>query len=265
MDFYELWGFASNTETVNLTSEQSDPPYARIFKSQNIQDTTDTTGNNSYALVAHSATRSSSTSSTDPWYFTNFVNSSQATYVVASGRPALSCWQQDTYRFRGGPPINLFNLGNVTELHLPYVWNLLLQTEYAAPKIVDTVESLSRSSLLSSTTFNSDGVTSVFDANSSSLAADMERLIWTAFVASANTFANTVLVTNQYGIPNAAVVNGIPGAGVGEFVVSTAAISTLDFNVLVGLPILMAILVVTMYSMRLDHWRRNRGRKESTD
>jgi hypothetical protein len=246
VDAYALWGYTSLVETVNPNAERSDPPWARIFKRPDIATTTFTTGNNSYALVAHSAGRSSPTASTDPWYLTSTVNSTQAPNAVAHGRPALSCWQQDTYHFGGSVSTSVFHLDQLPGLNLPPVWHELLQSEFAAPKIVDIVESLSRSTLLSSTTFNSDGTTNVFDAASAELGKDMKRLIWATFVATTNTFTNTVLVDNTYGIDNAALVNGVPGERVGEFVVSTREIATLDFNILIALPVTMAGLVVVL-------------------
>ncbi|GAP84078.1 hypothetical protein SAMD00023353_0601470 [Rosellinia necatrix] len=244
-DYYTLWGMANQTVAVYAT-EAINPPWATMHLHPNTAYSSYTTGNNSYAILVHSAGRTSYTASSDPWYTTYVPIGSNQTRnggpnEVLSGRPALSCWQKDSWSFKGQVVESVFHLSDLKGLDLPPSWDDFLRGQFVAPKILDIGISLDCATLVSATTH----LNQVFDAQSSSLFVDMQRLIRTAFVASRDIFKESTMVTERYNIANAATnPQGRPKDRVAEFVLTTSVVSTLSIPVLVTVPVIFLVLCV---------------------
>jgi hypothetical protein len=242
-EYYRLWNLPS--EVVSVAKNQSlDPPWATMHRHRNTEQTT-LTGNNSYAVVVHSAGRLSYSASSDPWYSTQVASGDASLYSggyeVRRGRPPLSCWQKDMWSFGSQTVDSVFHLNNLTGLDLPLDWDNFLRIQFAAPKLIDIGISLGRSSLVSSTTYLDRITAASFDAASSKLFDDMERLIWTAYVSSRDIFRESTMVVERYNIPNA-VTGG--DERVAQFVLTTSAVSTLSLAVLITVPVVCVVLWV---------------------
>lgn len=247
VDYYYLWNDSSNVEEVSL--DDGLQPLGIFFVDN--PDTSSPT-NFTWGAVVSSFGRGSFTPSTDPWYYTQETgqNKSDPTttpYNVSRGRPALSCWENDEWTYMGQSN-NVSNLHAIPGLGLSSVTQSILYRYFFEPKIVSVAQRLRPSNLQSATT----SLGTVFDAGSSSLHSDLERLILAAYVATTNTFTDTTLYpasgqssANVGGvtIPNIVLDNfARPSPGVGEFVVYSADITTLSVKVLILVPTFAVLL-----------------------
>ncbi|KLU90138.1 hypothetical protein MAPG_09104 [Magnaporthiopsis poae ATCC 64411] len=245
-DFYNLWGISSEAKAVYRT-EVSEPPWASMHLHPDTQRTTVESGNNSFAVVVHSAGRASYTTTLDPWYATYLPigNDSTGQIRVQPGRPPLSCWQKDSWSLNGQTVDGVFAIDDLPGLNLPESWHVLLQRHFAAPKIVDIGISLDRAVLVSSTT----SLNGVFNAEASNLFDDMRRLVWAAFVASRDAFKDTTMTVERFNIHNAATgPEGTPADRVAEFVLVTSAVAALSVEVLVAVPVICFIFIIAATS-----------------
>ena len=112
--------------------------------------------------------------------------------------------------------------------------------------IVTLGQSLGRSILLSPTTYL-DGT---FDAESSTIRNDIERLVLGAFVASRDIFRDSTMVSQAGRIRNEArEKNSRPQARVGEFVLATGAVVTLRLDILAAIPAVLGFLGVVYIAL----------------
>lgn len=250
VDEYIPWGNQSEIVIVSKTTEKDDPPRAEIrIHPDSISDAAN--GRKIlFAIIPHTVGRRSFTGSTDPWYKTVPTNTTSAdsSDKVDSGRPALSCWQTTNYTYKGSTVDSVFNLGSLKGFDIPRAWDNHLRVEFGLPKIIDLGTSLGRGILLSSATYL-DVINGYFDAGSSSIQSDIERLVLGAFVASRDIFRDSTMVekiaTNEGNLPNAAIGNnGRPEPGVGEFTLISKDIMTLRFDILVAVPVFTAASIL---------------------
>ncbi|OAP55333.1 hypothetical protein AYL99_10306 [Fonsecaea erecta] len=108
------------------------------------------------------------------------------------------------------------------------------------PKIYETGLTLGTVALVSS----SEASTCFFDANSSSIYNDPERLLVTSYVSTANTLTETPLYDrNQtYGAPSTVTADNV--ADIALFVVYDSQITTLSLTFLISVPCITVLLWV---------------------
>lgn len=194
--------------------------------------------NRSYAIVPDTVGRSSTTASTDVWYRTQPDPSNPGSFVVRRNRPALSCWQNDVWSYRGNNADSILNLSSLPGLDLPPpIRDEIIPSRLTSPMINEVASQLGNSILVAST----GSLSGVFNANISSYANDFERLILASYVASLNIFLDTTLISpnNTYGLVNSALdSSGKPKDGVNKFVLQSPDVVTLSPKFLIMIPLI---------------------------
>ncbi|MCJ1476868.1 hypothetical protein MMC13_005537 [Lambiella insularis] len=241
LDVYYLFNNASYEEWVSLDDGPS--PVANFV----LGPRPGLLSNFTWAAVISSVNRTSCSTGTDPWYLT--VPNAPGTFSVKPGRPALSCWQNDVWSFRG---VN----SSVTELTAPALPGLdlpeslqdIFARNLANPKIPALGMRLGASALKSAT----NAFSGVFNASSSSVYADLERLVFASYIATVNTLTETTLFAPNSGIKNDALDdNGQPQPGVEEFVIWSKDVITLSVKALIIIPVLAGLLWMIFFGVLL--------------
>lgn len=175
------------------------------------------------------------TPSHDPWYQTQPLNSSlsfsesEHGYQIKPGRPVLSCWQETSFCLNGV----CNNIGLMTDV--PKGIQLILTATHAMPMIMNIALRAGVSSLKS---YTGSAVGQVVDAASSTMLADIKRLVLAAFLSSREVFRDTVLMDRPSGLANL-LEDGegklYPGAE--DFVIRTGDAVSLRFDLLLVAPI----------------------------
>lgn len=83
-----------------------------------------TNGNVSYAILPDTVDRASFYPGRDPWYNTTAISTTCigcSGFKVANARPALSCWQKDTWSYNGHTTHSISDLRSLPGLDLPTV------------------------------------------------------------------------------------------------------------------------------------------------
>ena len=178
-DVYRPWGLRNTTILVMRDGERKSAPRAisSIFPYANADFQIDTAAEYRYGIYVHSSHRASHSPGTDPWYETETFtppandswNGKPPGYRVKSVRPALSCTQKDVWSYNGTRFKNVYELTDDANINFPAGWEYQLQRDFAAPRIVEMINSASASSLKSSMTF----VGGRFDAQTSSIEDDI--------------------------------------------------------------------------------------------
>lgn len=165
-----LCSASRNMERVSLTLFDGTTPIAYLY----IGPERKQPGNLSWAIFVSSVDRLSSTPSTDPFFSTMASQTPTGTYIVRPRRPALSCWQQkDLWSYKGhSNTIIGLNSTALPGLGMSLGLQLILARYFGTRRIVSTGRLLGSSALLSNATV----VGGIFDAQSVSLASDVERL-----------------------------------------------------------------------------------------
>ncbi|OQU98257.1 hypothetical protein CLAIMM_04069 [Cladophialophora immunda] len=197
--------------------------------------------NFTWGALVSSVQRESITAGTDPWYLTVPDGGSDVGFIVKGGRPALSCWQNDVWSYRGHQSTAVaLDSTSLPGLELSLGLQTVLARFLSAPKIVNVATRLGASALVSTDT----SLGEKFDAGSSSFRDDLERLVFASYIATMNTLTDTTLFsTNNYGISNVATgSDGKPSPGVDAFVIWSSNVSTLSILALIIIP----VMTVTM-------------------
>ncbi|RAO64043.1 uncharacterized protein BHQ10_000055 [Talaromyces amestolkiae] len=191
--------------------------------------------NNTYAIMISSMQCDSFTIGTDPWYLTNTTGTpynGDTVYNVLRGRPGLSCWQSDEWTYKDQSS-STWNLSSISGLNFPQSLRNVFYNLIGPPSIFSTATALGSIALASSTTAQLYTI----DAASSSIYNDMQRLVLTTYISTANLLVDTTLYnkTNTYGL------NSIVSSGdldqVAQFVVSDQNITTVSLAYAIGIPI----------------------------
>lgn len=208
--------------------------------------------NTTWVVVVSSVGRQSFSTSTDPWYLTEPSDPNDvAQNKVKHGRPALSCWQDDVWSYRG---VNSNVIGLTSDilpgLALPENLQTIIADRLYQPMIYTVGSHLQTSSLLSATTATGE----IFDAGSSTMFRDMQRLVLAAYIATTNMLTDTTLyptdaathVPNMQRDDSGQVLDGI-----GDFVVWNADVSALSVKLLIVIPSVFvgiwALAIVLLY------------------
>lgn len=246
---------------VSALAAQANPPVVSVFPliDPKQQDPTkNSTFNNTFVFVVNSINRTSYTSSVDPWYRTEVVNAATSQYAVARGRPVLLCWEVDTWSYHG---MNLSTPNLTSDSIFPSAIQQIIATLLGMPKLIDLGTNLGVLALQSAT---ASSLSAYFDAGSSFLLKDMQRLVYASYIATKNTFVETT-VSNHASYPaypaNAANRNGLidrqsnkPLDGVGDFVVYGNDFAALSIAFLVTVPVILVLLMVIVYLFSSNRW-----------
>ena len=250
-DVYRPWGFQNDSVVVKRTAEERDPPFAELRMHPNYESDAANGGKILFAIIPHTIGRHSFTASSDPWYRTvsaTNASANDAGYRVESGPPALSCWQQTSYTYMGYKANCAFQLKNLKGFNIPQAWDNHFRTEFGVPKLVDLGVSLGRGILLSSATY----LKGSFDAKSSTVQDDIERLVLGTFVASRDIFRDSTMAGQNSRTPNAARGgNGRPQPGVGDFLLVSGNAMTMRFDFLVAIPATVVVLYLVVFAVRV--------------
>jgi hypothetical protein len=244
VDSYLLW--PGNPYETLVNASLFDGPAPQGFLRTGPLSPTGPPGNFTWAAVVSSLERQSATEGMDPWYLTGPLNGSQF-YKVKTGRPALSCWQNDVWSYKGyNSTIIALNSSALPGLDLSDGLQLILGNSLDQPRIVTLATQLGPQALASTAT----SLGEYFDANQSSFYTDVQRLVIASYVASANTLTESTLFAEEHlGIPNLILGNdgqALPGSA--DFVIWSSQVSTLSVRVLIIIPaIALALFLIVLY------------------
>jgi len=211
-------------------------------------------GNFSWGIIISAVDRKSSTPSDDPWYRTvplspPPINKQQPAYLVRPRRPALACWEQNTWSF-AGLYANITTLQTVIPQGLMFDGMASILARYLSwPVIVALGRHLDTRALQSAQSASAW----VFDAGSSSIHQDLSQLVLGAFIATVNLLTDTTL---DYGVgpkPNMTLnmawnaSTDTPQPGAADFVVFSEDVVALSLTVVILVPILTLTSWVLMH------------------
>jgi hypothetical protein len=246
----------TNYTVVTASTTDSKPPSVSVYNVSppDFNNSTYST-NYTFAFVISSVNRTSFTESTDPWYLTTPYTSANGISEnrVVDGRPALFCWQQDTWSYKGKTrsSIALDELGALS-LGLLNITRTFLN---GPPKIVSLATGLGVSALKTTT---AGDLGYHFDASTSNVKTDLQRLVYASYIATKNTFGETT-VSNHAQYPT--IRNGLVYEtnnslieGTGDFVVFGAGFSALSLSFLVSVPIILVMVFLIVYLLRTNRW-----------
>jgi hypothetical protein len=222
-------------------------------------------GNFTWAAVVSSLERLSVTKGTDPWYLTSLVDGGPFSQV-REGRPALSCWQNDVWSYKGhNSTITELNSGALPGLEMSEGLQTILESALGEPRIVSLATQLGPQALASTAT----SLGQFFDAEDSSFYGDIQRLVIASYVASANVLTeSTLFAEDRLGVPNFIIGNDgqvLPGAD--EFVIWSSQVRTLSVRTLIIIPVIVLVLfsiVVYLIVFRPPLGREEAGQSEDT-
>lgn len=241
-DVYSLWNDAGNNQTVFSKSDGRRPlVYFRTPNQYSLSST-----NTSFAAVISSISRWSFSPSTDPWYRTGLATMQQndIVYQVMQGRPALSCWQNDIWSYRGQNS-SIDRLSELPGLHMSTELSSVISRLLSVPKIIDLATNLGSTALQSSST----ALGPYLDAGSASIRSDLERLVLASYIATKDIFTDTTMSTGS--IPNMVRdENGSIFPGVAEFVVRSNEVSALSIRALIVVPTISVVLFLIVFLIK---------------
>ena len=253
IDTYHLYGLKENTIDISLFDGR--PPTA-YFSLGSLQERS---SNTSFAITISSAKRLSFTPGSDPLYATESTNDTAENpgYIVRTGRPILSCWENDVWSYKGHTG-NVFELSSLPGLNMPdELRQYFFERFLGLPMIVSLGINLGAQALQSSAT--SLGL--VFDARSSNMETDLRKLVAAAYIASINIFADTTTFkSNTANITNLAIDPNTKSIypGVADFIVKSINIATLSVKVIIVIPVVLVLvtLIVAILTNSPASWNK---------
>ena len=256
-DSYLPWkGDQDDSENyVYVSSWNAMPPmgYFRLRDFKSVQDD-GSHRNTSFAIIVSSVDRFSNTQGKDPLYLTRESERAPKEYIVRSGRPVLSCWQDDTWTYKGHNfSVAAFNRGNTSIDDFPHPLGKIFSHFLLTPKIVTVGLRLSTSALHSATA----ALGFTFDAGRASAESDLTHLVLTAYIATKNTLADTTLFEIGSNPPGTDIPNIIEESernDVSGFVIYSRDISALSLPVIISVPIIVIIMFIIAYLMTTHPW-----------
>ncbi|KAH0848912.1 hypothetical protein AYO21_10647 [Fonsecaea monophora] len=235
-----------NEGTQNVSFYDSARPLGYFF--QGLASPTGPAGNWTWGALVSSVQRQSITAGTDPWYLTVADGGSDVGFIVKGGRPALSCWQNDVWSYRGHQSTAVaLDSTSLPGLNLsPGLQNVLARF-LSLPKIVTLATRLGASALVSTDT----SLGEKFDAGASSFHDDLQRLVFASYIATMNTLTDTTLFsTNNYGLPNQVIgSDGGPDPGVDAFVIWSSNVSTLSILTIIIIPVMTVVMKLIVWAL----------------
>ncbi|MCJ1388910.1 hypothetical protein MMC18_001761 [Xylographa bjoerkii] len=250
------------TLEMSVSNTDSPAPVAQFFV-----DGTKSSGpesNLTWAALISSLNRTSYLGSSDPWYLTLPIVPARpgaATFSVKPGRPALSCWQNDIWSYQGfNSSVTKLTSTALPGLELPLALQNIFAHYLGQPKVSSLGLRLGLSALQSA----SSAFDGVFNASSSSLYDDLQRLIFASYIATVNTLTETTLYPTNSSVQNDILVSGQIPVGVDEFVIWSKDVITLSVKALIIIPVLTIVLWIIFIAVLLLPLKPIQALKELT-
>ncbi|KAL7823716.1 hypothetical protein V8C26DRAFT_383639 [Trichoderma gracile] len=248
-DAYNLWNNASEPYSVPITMDTiQDAPKAGFVLHPRAEQQYKDSGNTSFAIIIWAAHRASIKEGDDPWYTTeprtaDFEAPFKAQFWIKRGRPALSCWQKDTWRYGSHEVKTVQGLQNITGIKVKTVLLNVLAEALRVPVITGIGNGSGNSALKSAIT----SANSVINAETSKIRYDLERLVLASYVFTRNVFLDTTMFLSNDGLQNIMhSTKETPEDGAGDFVLSSPNFQTFS---MVGL----IVLFVTLVTLLITH------------
>lgn len=258
---YNLLGATFRVETQGAALRYAPKCGFRLHADTSVRNDQQRAGNVSYAIMATLANRTSITlNNFDPWYRTDEVTEfnpaagrNQTQNRIRTSRPALSCWQADTWTCCGGQVMkghatiaNLASLG----LEVPAVLLQVIGLNLLQPLPMQ-IGSFAGTAALASVVATSSVVDGVLDAGRSSIFTDMERLILGSYISARNLLTETALHGNETGSQEMITTNffrekdsGQLREGAGDFVIRSPDVAAFNMAGLVAMSTISILLLI---------------------
>lgn len=249
---YSVFDSPDNASQILVSKYDGGPPIAYFFANPPADINA---SNSTWAAIISSVNRTSYTSGNDPWYRTGpsplYADNSStspdlAPYMVLPERPALSCWENDVWSYRGNTG-SVVTLDSIPGLNMPFGLRTILTDSLGEPMIVTMGSYLRESALRSSFTAVSDD----FDANSSTIYTDLQRLVFASYIASVNTLTETTLFASNKTISNGVRLDGVLLPGTSDFVIFSNDVVTLSIKSLIVIPTIAVLLWIIFILLML--------------
>jgi len=247
-EVYRLWGSTDKklqfVYPIDSSSIQNAPKVT--FRIHPEPDSQRKDGKVRFAAVAWGAHRASiSEGSSDGWYSTengkqNYTVPYGAKNWIKRGRPALSCWQQDIWRYGSQVAKNVEDIKNLQGVKVPVALLDLLSETLSEPKLAELGNASGDSALRSRTT----SPNGVIDASASSIRKDLERLLVASYVSSQSTFLDTTMMRDDNWKNILEGGRGGPRDGVGDFVIVSPGIETFSIAGLATVVVSLVVLLI---------------------
>lgn len=244
-EIYYLWNNRTDRDMKMTVAPMTDGRRPLVFFQANNFSSENTGTNTSFAAVISSSYRLSYFSSIDPWYLTFDSHNHTPWYIVKPGRPALSCWQNDVWSYRGHNS-SYDTLDKLPGLQMSKTPLAVFLRFLSTPMIITLATNLGASALQSSLTT----LGPILDGSSASIHSDLERLVLASYVATKNVLTETTLFPTT-SIPNMVEdSNGETLSGVAEFVIRSSNVSTLSIKVLIVVPVISVVLLLIVFFVK---------------
>ena len=238
-DTYDIPVNATSGFPANVSLNDGPNPLGLFFLGQQSA----LASNWTWSALVSSVNRTSYWPSNDPWYLTvQEPGPAPPLYNVKPGRPALSCWQNDVWSYHGHQSsVTGLNSSSLPGLNLSLATQDIFAHFLGLPKVPVLALRLGISALDSASSYKGG----FFNASSSSLYNDLERLVFASYIATVNTLTETTLFAKGSNIENDLYLvsgsNSIP-AGADEFVVWSTDVITLSVKSLIIIPVITVTL-----------------------
>ncbi|TFB04342.1 hypothetical protein CCMA1212_004140 [Trichoderma ghanense] len=247
-DIYNLWKIAGRYFSVILNADTvQDAPKASFILHPEAEQQHLDSGNTSFAIIVWAAGRASIKQGDDPWYKTErrtakFPAPFDAQFWMKRGRPALSCWQKDTWRYGSHEVKTVDDLQGVPGIKIKPALLTLLAEALRAP-VLTRIGNASGNSALKSATTSANGV---INAEASKIRYDLERLVLASYVFTRNVLLDTTMFSRPDGLDNIMEdKKGQPADGAGDFVLSSPNFQTFSMVGLIVLFVMLVALLIT--------------------
>jgi len=254
-DAYQLWGDPSQVFLIPLDNASiQHPPRASIRFHPGSINQYELDGNISFAFLAWTAHRASISKASDPWYATEL---GQQGYTVPYGakfwikrrRPALSCWEQNAWTYRGQRYPSVGSLREAPAMRVPPVLLDVLEAALVPSKLGLLGNQL-QDTILQTYDKSPNGV---IDAAKSSLESSVKLLILASYIATRDALVDTTQFGRIQRLPNLFQgSDGNPRNGADGFVVSKPGVQTFS----IASMIILTTVMVTMLLLRFVAYPR---------
>ncbi|KAF8476779.1 hypothetical protein BDZ91DRAFT_757410 [Kalaharituber pfeilii] len=279
MDVYTIFNTYSNIQ-VPVRTEQIEPLIFLDFRDWN-ESFSGEAPKVPFAVLPRTQGRASLSTSWDPWYLTESYNDSSIFSEIRPGRPPLQCNEERAWNYRGsylGPDIAFIVFDNSskktsrirrTGMHIPDIppgiWTLLAMPPLGTGGAVLLLQRAGR--LESSTRALVDLMdgTWAFDAASASAYLDIRRMAFASYLTWRNMLRDAAL--HYVGVKQLGLLDkvrndvryrdsGKPLPGTGDFVVSSANVSTLRLAAVTGIPAVVVFSWIVVWVVTFLKRRR---------
>ncbi|RFU77739.1 hypothetical protein TARUN_4518 [Trichoderma arundinaceum] len=240
VDIYAVDTYDTDGELLKISLLYNGPPPIAYFFPGALTKGTLEGSNTTWSAIISSVNRTSFSPSNDPWYLTQewLGLSMGAAYMVTPHRPVLSCWEENIWSYKGRNSTGLaLNTDYLPGLELSNgvqkIFNSFASRNLSM--IAHMGQHLGSFALQSGLTSQSsvDGDT-IFDAGSSSIQRDLQRIARIAFIATCSILTDSTLYpADAYSQADNAITSQDNAR---DFVVRSPNVSALSLKVIIALP-----------------------------